>query len=249
MNQLTVSLQHSIATLAANGWSARKIARELGVHLETVGRYLRPLEPDSKPAIPPTGSSEDLPPKPAIVPIGSGEPSDSKPAIVLIGSRVGRPSQCAPWSEFIGRAVAAGLSAQRIYQDLASEHGFTGGYDAVKRFVRRLLQTSQLPVRRMESPPGQELQVDFGQGAWIAENRKRRRTHLFRCVLSHSRKAYSEAVWRQTSESFIRCLENGFRRFGGGYGHRRHRLCGRPHNRCFVPDRNAASLNVGSITS
>ena len=111
MNQLTVSLQHSIATLAANGWSARKIARELGVHLETVGRYLRPLEPDSKPAIPPTGSSEDLPPKPAIVPIGSGEPSDSKPAIVLIGSRVGRPSQCAPWSEFIGRAVAAGLSA------------------------------------------------------------------------------------------------------------------------------------------
>ncbi len=30
MNQLNVSLQHSIATLAANGWSARKIARQLG---------------------------------------------------------------------------------------------------------------------------------------------------------------------------------------------------------------------------
>jgi len=56
MNQLNVSLQHSIATLAANGWSARKIARELGVHRETVGRYLRPPQPDSKPAIPPPGS-------------------------------------------------------------------------------------------------------------------------------------------------------------------------------------------------
>jgi hypothetical protein len=41
------------------------------------------------------------------------------------------------------------------------------------------------------------------------------RPHLFRAVLSHSRKGYSEVVWRQTSESFIRCLENAFRDFGG----------------------------------
>jgi hypothetical protein len=32
---------------------------------------------------------------------------------------------------------------------------------------------------------------------------------------SHSRKGYSEVVWRQTTESFIRCLENAFRHFGG----------------------------------
>ena len=38
MNKLNVSLQHSISTLAAQGWSARKIARKLGVHRETVGR-------------------------------------------------------------------------------------------------------------------------------------------------------------------------------------------------------------------
>jgi hypothetical protein len=44
---------------------------------------------------------------------------------------------------------------------------------------------------------------------------KRRRPHLFRAVLSHSRKGYSEVVWRQSSESFIRCLENAFRHFGG----------------------------------
>ena len=57
--------------------------------------------------------------------------------------------------------------------------------------------------------------MDFGQGAWVVENGKRRRTHLFRCVLSHSRKGYCEAVWRQTAESFIRGLENAFRHFGG----------------------------------
>jgi len=200
MNQLTVSLQHSIATLAANGWSARKIARELGVHRETVGRYLQPPEADSKPAIPPIGSRED---------------SNSKPAIVPIGSRRGRRSQCEGLAAVIELSVLAGLSAQRIYQDLVEGHAFTGSYDAVKRFVRRLTQSTELPMRRMESAPGQELQVDFGQGAWVIENGKRRRPHLFRCVLSHSRKGYSEVVWKQTSESFIRCLENAFRHIGG----------------------------------
>jgi hypothetical protein len=44
---------------------------------------------------------------------------------------------------------------------------------------------------------------------------RRKRPHLFRVVLSHSRKGYSEVVWRQTTGSFIRCMENGFRHFGG----------------------------------
>jgi transposase len=200
MKQLNVSLQHSIATLAANGWSARKIARELGIHRETVGRYLRALKAEAKPAIPPPGSLAG---------------PEAKPAIVPAGSPAGRTSQCLPFAAVIERGLAAGLSAQRIYQDLVAEHGFTGAYDAVKRFVRRLGQKVELPFRRMECAPGQELQVDFGQGAWVVEQGKRRKTHLLRCVLSHSRKAYSEAVWRQTAESFIRCLENAFRHFGG----------------------------------
>ena len=67
----------------------------------------------------------------------------------------------------------------------------------------------------MEVEPGAEAQVDFGQGAWVMVDGKRKRPHLFRIVLSHSRKGYSEAVWRQTTESFIRCLENAFRYYGG----------------------------------
>jgi transposase len=200
MNELNVSLQHSIGTLAAKGWSARKIARELGVHRETVGRYLHLAQPGSKPAI--------LPP-------GSAEGSDSKPANVPAGSKAGRTSQCEPLRAVIEQGLVAGLSAQRIYQDLVAGHAFSGAYDAVKRFVRRLEGQSEPPFRRMECAPGHELQIDFGLGAWVVENGQRRRTQLFRGVLSHSRKGYSEAVWRQTSESFIRCLENAFRHFGG----------------------------------
>ena len=65
MNILNVSLQHSISTLAAAGWSRRRIARELGIDRETVGKYLR-LE-QSKPAIPTLGSEPVPDSKPAIV--------------------------------------------------------------------------------------------------------------------------------------------------------------------------------------
>jgi hypothetical protein len=44
---------------------------------------------------------------------------------------------------------------------------------------------------------------------------KKRKVHVLRAVLSHSRKAYSEAMLRQDTESLIRALENAFRKFGG----------------------------------
>lgn len=107
------------------------------------------------------------------------------------------------------------MSIQRIYQDLVSGHGFVGSYHSVRRFGLRLRPAVELPFRRMECGPGQELQVDFGQGAWVIENGRRTRPNLYRIVLSHSRKGYSEAVWRQRTEDFIRCLENSFRHYGG----------------------------------
>jgi transposase len=212
MNTLSVSLQHSITTLAANGWSQRRIARELGIHRETVGRYLH-LD-GSKPAKVLTGSEDAIEVKPAIPLTGSEPDVSSKPAISLTGFS-GRQSLCLPWQEKIEAAAMAGLSAQRIYQDLVCDYQFGGSYHSVQRFVRRLLHSQPVPFVRMEVGPGEEAQVDFGQGAWVLVNGRRKRPHLFRVVLSHSRKAYSEVVWQQTTEAFIRCLENAFRYFGG----------------------------------
>ena len=200
MYQLKVNQQQSIIALWEQGWSRRRIARELGVDRGTVGKY---LAGNAKPATPQTGSGEAGPSKPATHP-QTGLATLSGPA-----------SLCDPWREQIEQALSQGLSIQRIYQDLVVQRQFTGSYFAVRRFVLRRVSSEDLPFRRMECAPGQELQVDFGQGAWVMEKCKRRRPHLFRGVLSHSRKAYSEAVWRQTSESFIRCLENAFRHFGG----------------------------------
>ena len=202
MNQLKMELQQTILTLTGRGWSQRRIARELGINRETVAKYRREAR------------AED-PPKPAIVPAGSSEEFGSKPAILPTGSKAGRKSQCEPFREQITVSVEAGLTAQRVYQDLVSEHQFNGNYDAVKRFVRGLGQINALPFRRMESEPGQEAQVDFGQGAWVLEEGRRRRPHVLRVILSCSRKGYTEAFWQQTTENFIRGLENAFRHFGG----------------------------------
>src|SRR5438105_1259741 len=115
-NWLKMAMVHTIEALYRQGWSRRRIAREVGIHRETVGKYIRQLTP-----------------------------GPAKPANLTLGK-----------------------------------------------------------------------QVDFGKGAWVEEDGgRRRRPWLFRIVLSHSRKAYSEAVWKQTTENFIRALENAFIAFGG----------------------------------
>jgi hypothetical protein len=44
---------------------------------------------------------------------------------------------------------------------------------------------------------------------------KARRSWVFGLVLSYSHKGYGEAFTRQETETFLRCLENGLRSFGG----------------------------------
>jgi transposase len=208
-NYLKMAVVHAISGLLERGWAYRRIARELGVDRETVARYDRlRLAGASKPANVPPGFGPGDQAKPANPTPGSGE-------LIMPARSLGPPSQCQPFAEVIKRKLAQDLSAQRIWQDLVSEQGFTGSYSSVKRFVRRLGAGTPLAFRRMECAAGHEAQVDFGAGAWIIADGKRRRTWVFRMVLSHSRKAYSEAVFTQDTETFIRVLENAFHAFGG----------------------------------
>jgi transposase len=244
-NVLEMAIVQAIQNLYAAKWSQRRIARELGIDRGTVARCLRTLQSDPKPAIPPTGSegskaamfegppapaaedsggNEDanrsVVPKPAIPPAGNDGSQDAAPPPTAAASSskhgAGRQSDCEPFRDLIQAKLDQGLSAQRIYQDLTSEHSAAVGYDSVKRFVRRLRATTPLPFRRMECAAGEEAQVDFGTGApLIGTDGKRCKTYVFRVVLSHSRKGYSEATRRQTTEDFFRCLENAFAHFGG----------------------------------
>jgi transposase len=213
----------AIIGLARLNWSYRRIAAELGVDRETVSRHVRAAvieppgagPPDSNAAIVIAGSEVEA--KPFTV---EAEPSttsvvEANATIVITGSP-GRRSRCEPWRAIIIQGLEHGLTARRIWQDLRTDHGFEGDYQSVQRFARRLNHCSPLPFRRMECGPGEEAQIDFGKGAPIVTpDGKRTRPHLFRIVLSCSRKAYSEVVPRQTTEQFIRCIENAFCHFGG----------------------------------
>ncbi len=285
-NQLRVAQIHSILTLYERGWSCRRISRELGVHRETVSKYVRcGVDPPesaapggapmvrrgaagSKPATAPTGISEASEAKPATAPTGTVEADGPIPATAPTGMtgasrsasvaggaapgsggatgalpRAGTLprslSDCQSHHAAILAGLERGLSATRIWQDLREQHGDdaaagvgdvggveagvgtggTGGlpsYYSVRRYVRTLQDVPEPPFRRMECEPGQEAQVDFGTGAPVIDSQgRKRRTHVLRIVLSHSRKGYSEAVFRQTTEEFIRCLENAFHHFGG----------------------------------
>lgn len=198
-NHLKMALVHSILTLSTQGWSQRRIARELGVDRETVSRHVRLARA-----------------KPANAPIGSAAQSTaSNPANAPLGL-AGRKSDCEPWRELILAKQDQGLSTKRIHQDLVQEQQAEVSYDSIRRYLRRLGRTRPLPFRRMECEPGDEAQVDFGTGApVVGPDGKQRRPHVFRIVLSHSRKAYSEASYHQKTEDFVRCLENAFAHFGG----------------------------------
>ncbi len=239
-NQLKMAEIQTILALHQHGWSSRRIARELGIDRETVGQYVHRSQ--AKPASAPPGSSSawdrvegpavaDLPPGVVGAPPGiegpprgpedlAGGPASSKPASAPPGSAAdshGLVSAALAWREVIEQKLQQGLSAQRIYQDLtAPEHGYDGSYYSVRRLVRKLSSSLPLPWRRMECEPGAEAQVDFGKGAPIHDLHGRRKTSwVFRIVLSHSRKGYSEAVLRQGTDEFLRSLENAFAHFGG----------------------------------
>jgi transposase len=232
-NRLKVAKVLSIKQLHDQGWSQRRIARELGISRDAVARHLAKASDSGEPPTEegdsnkatsekaPTGShQQDCSPNkattPTKAPTGSRtlSPTDltNQTADQLAESR----SCCQPFRQKILDKLEQGLSAQRIYQDLIDEHGFDAKYHSVRRFVAKLNQVQPLPFRRIEVAAAEEAQVDFGSGApIIGEDGKRRRTHVLRVVLSHSRKGYSESVFRQTTENFIRCIENAFRHFGG----------------------------------
>lgn len=106
-NRLKLAKVHSIQVLHARGWSQRRIARELGIHRETVARYVQIAEGDPRdgpggtnPAgqnrpNPPTGSHDQNRPDPPTGSVGpeiaAGDPTSvvstrSPTSIVSIAS-------------------------------------------------------------------------------------------------------------------------------------------------------------------
>jgi transposase len=223
-NVLGTDKQQQVLALGRLGWSLRRIQEATGIRRETASGYLRAAgvpvrDPGGRPAVwPPkpaaTGEvSTDLPAKPATTPQVSTDPGTA-----VRPGRAPSASACEPYRELIVEALARGRNAMAIWQDLVDDHGFPGRYSSVRRFVVHLRGSKPTDARVViTTVPGEEGQVDYGEGPMVREasTGKYRRTRLFVLTLGCSRKSVRLLVWRSSAQTWAELHERAFRPLGG----------------------------------
>ena len=104
-------------------------------------------------------------------------------------------------------------TAQRIFDRLRDEYGFTGGYSSVKEYVREKKLGGQEMFVPLAHPPG-DAQADFGE-ALVVINGVERKAHYLVIDLPHSDDAFVKAFPAETTEAFCEGHNAAFRYFGG----------------------------------
>src|SRR5688572_11276958 len=220
-NYLKMPKKSQVLALLELGWSYRRIEAETGVRRETVSRYERMRRANAAKTFP--GSDPSPPAESPDCSDGEGSNaaktfagSEPKPAKTFPGSTSRPRFTAAVYRTAITEKLDAGLSLQRIWQDLVEEYGYGASYESVKRFVRTIAPTRRA-VGVFHCAPGAEGQVDFFRGAPTldAATGEWRRPWVFRMTLGHSRHGYEDAVWDQKLETFLRLHERAFRDLGG----------------------------------
>jgi transposase len=236
-NVLSEEKRHQVIALGRLGWPLRRIQEETGVRRETAGDYLKaagvPVRPPGgwgrrPPAKPTNETSPESPPisKPAdgVSPDSSADPKPANeaspdPDPVPVPGRSPTASACEPYLDFIELSLSKSRNAKAIYQDLVDDHGFTGRYQSVKRFVRQLRgRPGPQACAVIVTPPGEEAQVDYGAGPMVRDphSGRYRRTRMFVLTLGYSRKAVRLLTFQSSTRIWAELHEQAFRRLGGG---------------------------------
>jgi len=115
------------------------------------------------------------------------------------------------------RLVRHGGNADVVRQDLERERGIRVSLRTLERAVvpfRQELAAEARATLRFETPPGRQLQIDFGQkrvsiaGAAVS-------VFLFVATLGYSRLLYVQAFRHARQSAWLAGLEAAFRQFGG----------------------------------
>lgn len=208
-NVLSHHKREQVVALGKLGWSLRRIEAEVHIRRETISAYLKAA---GVPVRPPGGWGK-RPPAP--------KPANEAPTDFLAVTRAKErpsPSACEPYREWIETALAKGRNAKAIWQDLIDDHGFRGGYTGVRRFVRKLRGQTSLEARAViVTPPGEEMQVDYGSGPLVRDPRTGhyRRTRMFVLTLGCSRKSIRLLTFQSSARQWAELHEIAFRRLGG----------------------------------
>src|SRR5918999_704919 len=168
------------------GRSIRQVAREFNLHRHTVNKMLEY-------SVPPGYQRQQPPRRPKL-----------DPYIPLI-DQILQSDQARPKKQR--------HTAQRIFQRLRDEHGFSGQYTIVKDYVRRHRTSSQEMFVRLVHPPG-HAQADFGEAQVIIDG-VLRKAHYLVVDLPYSDAFYVQAYPAETTEAFCDGHNWAFSFFGG----------------------------------
>lgn len=145
------------------------------------------------------------------------------------GARDGRslqPEACGPFADVIEAWIArqdwdgeSGRpeSIQSLYETLVAEHGYVGSYKAVVRFVRKRAPAPAVrPIRRIETRPGAQAQVDWGtRKVFVHELGGLTPLSAFLMTLSHSRLSPVRFYLDETQLSWLDGHNHGLEFLGG----------------------------------
>ena len=207
MNVLKPHLQTTVWTLLEGGASQREIQRVTGIDRKTIRGYQKQFVavPANSPGVA-TGSpgasagpAQQIPPPRPPAP----KPAPSLPPVAATASA------CEPHRAFIEAQQRLRRNAMAIYQDLVDLYGYAGAYNSVKRFANKLRYREPEQFDRLAFLPGEEMQVDYGEGALtrVPGTDRWRKPRLFVATLRYSRRSYRCVVWRSSQEVWARLHE------------------------------------------
>jgi transposase len=214
VNVLTPQQRSTVVTLLQNNVSQHEISRKTGIDRKTIRKFAQAMfaaaassASNSPIATGSPGLADQIPPPRPPAPAGT------QPSALPAHAR----SACEPHRAWIETQVGLGRNATAIYQELVDCHGLQSRYNSVKRFCRSLRKCEPEQFDRLEFLPGEEAQVDYGEGAPSLHptSSRYRKPRLFVMTLRYSRRSFRRVVWKSSSEVWARLHEDAFRYFGG----------------------------------
>lgn len=127
-----------------------------------------------------------------------------------------RSSKLDPHKEYIMRRLGEGVFNTSVLLRELRAQGYLGGRSILKDFVSPFRQQRQVQATvRFETPPGEQVQMDWGECGELEEGGVSRKVYCFSLVLGYSRMLYAEFVTQRDVDAMIGCVLRGFKYFGG----------------------------------
>ena len=132
-------------------------------------------------------------------------------------SRPGPASPLEKYREKIIKLRKHKAEMRAIYEILKREDEYKGSYSSVRRFIRKIEPLVPGACIRIETPPGEEAQVDFGYAGLLYDpvTERLRKAWVFVMTLCWSRHQYAEVVFDQKVDTWIGLHIRAFEFFGG----------------------------------